>query len=81
MARLLHSEDAGCNVLPGNMTRSRGSVVQFADTAQAAVARASALSRANKRTANPPKDFAPKTRRNKKAAAAPASGENAMDLD
>lgn len=49
-------------------------------TLQAAVARASALSRANKRTANPPKDRAPKARRNKQAAA-PASGENAMDLD
>lgn len=48
-------------------------------TAQAAVARASALTRANRRVANPPKDFPVKTRGNKKAAA--VEEENAIEVD
>lgn len=47
-------------------------------THQAAVARISALTRANRRVANPPKDF-PAKQRGKKAAA--AAEENAIELD
>ncbi|GFZ45912.1 hypothetical protein JCM24511_03645 [Saitozyma sp. JCM 24511] len=55
-----------------------------ADLRQVAVARASALAKANQRAANPPKEYAPK-QRGRKAAAASASGkkdeEDVVELD
>ncbi|CAK9783900.1 ribosomal protein L28e [Cutaneotrichosporon oleaginosum] len=51
-----------------------------ADLRPAAVARISALTRANRRTQNPPKEF-PAKQRGKKAAAGAAADENAIELD
>jgi hypothetical protein len=48
------------------------------DSHQAAVARISALTRVNRRAANPPKDFPAKLRGNKVAA---APEENAIEVD
>ena len=50
-------------------------------TLQAAVARISALTRVNRRAANPPKDFPIKLRGKKAAVVASSLEENAIEVD